>query len=56
MHQCLIKWLEDTIEVVHVDSSLSIATADPQIWGYDGVECVSGKVWEGNFSRCLISG
>jgi hypothetical protein len=31
MHQCLIQWLEDTVEVVHADSSLSIATADPQV-------------------------
>jgi hypothetical protein len=31
MHQYLIQWLEDTVEVVYVDSSLSVATADPQI-------------------------
>jgi hypothetical protein len=51
MHQCLIQWVENTVEVVPADSSLSIATADPRIWGYDGVECISGKVWEGDFLK-----
>jgi hypothetical protein len=44
MHRCLIQWLEDTVEIIYVDSSLSVATADPLVWGYDGVECISGKV------------
>jgi hypothetical protein len=51
MHQCLIQWLEDIVEVVPADSSLSIAIANPQIWRYDGVECISGKVWEGDFLK-----
>jgi hypothetical protein len=37
--------------VVNADSPLSIGTADPQVWGYDGVECISDKVWEGNFLK-----
>jgi hypothetical protein len=28
-----------------------LVTADPQVWGYDGVECISGKVWEGDFLK-----
>jgi secreted protein with Ig-like and vWFA domain len=43
--------VEDAVEVVHADSSLSVATADPQVWGYDGVECILGKVWEGDFLK-----
>jgi hypothetical protein len=51
MHQCLVQWVEDAVEVVHADSSLSVATTDPQVWGYNGVECISGKVWEGDFLK-----
>jgi hypothetical protein len=51
MHQCLIQWLEDTVEIVHANSSLSITTADPQVWKYDSVECISGKGWEGDFLK-----
>ena len=29
MHQCLIQWHGDDVELVHVDDSLSIAIADP---------------------------
>jgi hypothetical protein len=51
MHQCLIQWSEDTVEIIYAYSSLSVATADPQVWGYDGVECISDKVWESNFLK-----
>jgi hypothetical protein len=43
--------LEDTVEIIYADSSLSVATAHPQVWGYDGVECILGKVWEGVFRK-----
>ena len=29
MHQCLIQWHGDDVELVHADESMSIATADP---------------------------
>ena len=29
MHQCLIQWHGDDVELVHADYSMSIATADP---------------------------
>ena len=29
MYQCLIQWYGDDVELVHVDDSMSIATADP---------------------------
>ena len=36
MHQCLIQWHEDDVELVHADDFVSIATADPignlKIW------------------------
>jgi hypothetical protein len=31
MHQCLIQWLGDAVEVVNAHSSLSVAMADPQV-------------------------
>jgi hypothetical protein len=51
MHQYLNQWLGDAFEVVNADSSLSVAIADPHVWGYDGVKCISGKVWEANFLK-----
>ena len=29
MHQCLIQWHGDDVELVHADDSMSIATTDP---------------------------
>jgi hypothetical protein len=49
MHQCLIQWQGDEIEVVSVDTTASVATADPPAWEFDGIECLSGKAWEGEF-------
>ena len=35
------------MEVVHADSSFSIATADPEVWHDLGMRCISGGTWEG---------
>ena len=32
MHQCLIQWHGDDVEVVRADESISIATTDPVFW------------------------
>ena len=32
MHQCLIQWHGDDVELVHADDSISIATTDPMYW------------------------
>ena len=32
MHQCLIQWHEDDVELLHADDSMSIATADLVYW------------------------
>jgi hypothetical protein len=39
MHQCLVQWIGDKIEVVHGDSS------------YERTKCISGEVWEKEFLR-----
>ena len=51
MHQCLIQWHEDDVEVVCADESMSIAIADPVFWELGDSECLSGKTWEGGFIR-----
>ena len=49
MHQCLIKWHGDDVELVHADDSVNIATADPVFWELEDFECFSSKLWEGGF-------
>ena len=51
MHQCLIQWHVDDVELVHADESVSIATADIVFWELEDFECFSGKSWEGGFIK-----
>ena len=51
MHQCVIQWHGDDVEVVHTDESVSIATTDPVFWELGDFECLSSKTWEGGFIR-----
>jgi len=51
MHQCLIQWHGDNVELVHADDSMRIATADPMYWELENFEYFSGKRWEGGFIR-----
>src|SRR6185312_14704857 len=51
MHQCLIQWVDDTIEIVSADSSFSVASVEGHIVSYDRMNCISGQAWEKNFFR-----
>ena len=51
MHQCLIQWHGDDVELVHADDSVSIAIADPMYWELEDFECFSGKLWKGGFIK-----
>ena len=51
MHQCLVQWIGDTVEVVSADSSFSIASAEAQTWSYEKVKCLSGQTWETDFLK-----
>ena len=51
MHQCVIQWHGDDVEVVRADESVSIATSDPVFWELGDFECLSSKTWEGGFIR-----
>jgi hypothetical protein len=38
MHQQLIQWVDDDIEVVQEDDSLSVANVEPAFWEYQGID------------------
>ena len=47
MHQYLIQWQGDNIEVVLADTSISMAIADPAYWEFEDCECFSSRIQEG---------
>lgn len=49
MHQCLIQWQGDDVKIVSADTTVSITTADAPAGEFDGIECLLGKAWEGEF-------
>jgi len=51
MHQCLIQWIDDAVEIVSVDSSFNIASAEAHTIIYDNVSCFYGQAWEKDFLR-----
>ena len=51
MHQCLIQWINDVVEVIAADSSFSIASAEACEESYERVNCFSGQAWEAEFLK-----
>jgi hypothetical protein len=49
MHQCLVQWVGDKIEIVPGDSSHVIASAESDT--YEWTRCISGEVWEKDFLK-----
>jgi hypothetical protein len=47
MHQCLIQWDGDEVEVVHADDSIEISLAGMNIWDADDQEPISGISLDG---------
>jgi hypothetical protein len=47
MHQCLIQWDGDEVELVHVDDSIEISLAAMSIWDAEDQEPISGISLEG---------
>jgi hypothetical protein len=45
MHQQLVQWVDDNIEVVQADDSVSVANVEPAFWEYQGIDCFPGKDW-----------
>jgi hypothetical protein len=51
MHQCLIQWISDIVEVVAADSSFSIASAEACEESYERVKYFPGQAWEAEFLK-----
>ena len=47
MHQCLIQWDGDEVEVVHADDSIEFSIAGMNIWDADDQEPISGVSLDG---------
>jgi hypothetical protein len=47
MHQCLIQWDGDEVEVVHANDSIEISLAPMSIWDAEDQEMISGISLEG---------
>jgi hypothetical protein len=45
MHQQLVQWVDDEVEIVQADDSVSVANVEPAFWEYQGIDCFSGKDW-----------
>jgi hypothetical protein len=44
LHQFLIQWIDDEVEVMHADASAYIALADATAdWKHGSAQCLSGK-------------
>jgi len=53
MHQCLVQWVGDKIEVVLGDSSYIIALVESDT--YERTRCISGEAWEKDFLKVADS-
>jgi hypothetical protein len=47
MHQCLIQWVGDEVEVVHADDSVEVSQAAMSVWDAEDQEPISGISFEG---------
>jgi hypothetical protein len=45
MHQQLIQWVDDEVEIVQADDSISVDNVEPTFWEYQGIDSFSGKDW-----------
>jgi len=46
MHQSLILWIGDDVEVGQADSSVSISYAGTDEWNFEGMECFFEKIYK----------
>jgi hypothetical protein len=45
IHQQLVQWVDDNVEVVQADDSVGMANVEPAFWEYQGIDCFSSKNW-----------
>jgi hypothetical protein len=43
LHQFLIQWVDEDVEIVHADVSACAATADSSSWSHYNIKCLSGQ-------------
>jgi hypothetical protein len=43
MHQQLVQWVDDDVEVVQADDSVSVADVEPAFWEYQGIDCSQAR-------------
>jgi hypothetical protein len=43
LHQFLIQWVGEEVEIVHADVSACVATADSSSWTHYNIKCLSGQ-------------
>jgi hypothetical protein len=43
LHQFLIQWVGEEVEIVHVDVSACVATADSSSWSPYNIKCLLGQ-------------
>ena len=51
LHQFVIQWVDDVVEVVHADATASIAMADTLQWSGEKYTCISGRYWDSDTLR-----
>jgi hypothetical protein len=56
MHQSLIQWIRDNVEIVPADSSISISYAEADESNFEGMECFSRKIYEGDIIKVFEDG
>lgn len=56
MHQILMQWVGDKIEIVPADKTVNVASAELSPWQIDDMECLSGKIWEGDYVKVTNQG
>jgi hypothetical protein len=37
--------VDDEVEIVQANDSISLANMEPAFWEYQGIDCFSGKDW-----------
>jgi hypothetical protein len=56
LHQHLIQWDGDDVEVVPADKTIDVATTDLPLWESARAECLSGRVWEAEYIKVTRMG
>ena len=57
LHQMLIRWVGNEVEIVHADVSSCVAMADSPSWTHYDIKCLSGKdISESDFLSVSKSG